>query len=127
EGSCSAATGRRPDGGSMWTCPQCGETHPDQFDACWKCAGRERPRPSAAPAVVEIRTLTSVLGPVVLGAVIGALLAGFVLRLLGVPGWEATGAGAALGALVGASAGIFLWAWFPFRDDNPDATDGRDR
>src|SRR5262249_24562827 len=111
----------------MWTCPQCGETHADQFDACWKCAGRERPRPPAAPATGEVRTLTSVLPPVVLGAVLGAFLAGFVLRLLGVPGWGATGAGAALGALVGASAGIFLWAWFPVHDHNPDDADDPDR
>jgi hypothetical protein len=21
----------------MWTCTECGETHEDSFDACWKC------------------------------------------------------------------------------------------
>ena len=24
----------------MWTCPKCNETIDDQFDTCWKCAGR---------------------------------------------------------------------------------------
>jgi hypothetical protein len=24
----------------MWTCSQCGEEIEDQFDSCWKCAGR---------------------------------------------------------------------------------------
>jgi hypothetical protein len=23
----------------MWTCDKCGETHDDQFDSCWNCAG----------------------------------------------------------------------------------------
>jgi len=24
----------------MWSCPECGEKIEDQFDSCWKCAGR---------------------------------------------------------------------------------------
>jgi len=24
----------------MWTCPKCGEVLEDQFDSCWKCAGK---------------------------------------------------------------------------------------
>src|SRR5215472_8113655 len=29
--------------GVMWTCPECNEQIEDQFDSCWKCAGRKHP------------------------------------------------------------------------------------
>jgi hypothetical protein len=27
----------------MWTCPKCNEPLEDQFDSCWKCAGKPQP------------------------------------------------------------------------------------
>ena len=33
----------------MWTCPECGERHDDQYDSCWKCAGAAAPSPPTNP------------------------------------------------------------------------------
>jgi len=34
----------------MWTCLECGEQMEDQFDSCWKCAGRAREKkPGRSP------------------------------------------------------------------------------
>ena len=31
----------------MWTCPKCGEKLEDQFDSCWKCAGKTEAAPAS--------------------------------------------------------------------------------
>ena len=37
----------------MWTCDRCGEELEDQFDSCWKCAGK--PDPIGLPLAAFIR------------------------------------------------------------------------
>jgi hypothetical protein len=37
----------------MWNCPRCNEPLEDQFDSCWKCAGR--PDPVGLPLLAETK------------------------------------------------------------------------
>ena len=55
----------------MWTCPKCGEKIEDQFDSCWKCAGRPEQKESVRATVPRIRKffLFGILFEVVLIAV----------------------------------------------------------
>lgn len=108
----------------MWTCERCGETHEDQFTACWKCAGADRPRAPEQPPPTVRGTSVVVRATVVgllLGLVVGPLLplslpdvkdanrlpSALIALPLGLVG----------GALAGAAIGAALWALFPYRDD----------
>src|SRR5262245_12889676 len=97
----------------MWTCPQCGEQHQEQFDACWKCAGRQMPQ-SMAPDRGPPRTLLGLMPRVLLGCFAGA---GLGAAAFGWAGGPLPGS-AILGAVVGIAGalfiGAFVWAFFPF-------------
>ena len=47
----------------MWTCPKCGERLEDQFESCWKCAGRTLApgeTPTDAPVSLPLSTTPSI-------------------------------------------------------------------
>ena len=99
----------------MWTCPQCGEQHQEQFDACWKCAGGQVPRPVEDPAPDRPRTLMSVMLPrTALGCVAGAALGTIAFAWTGEPLLRAAGRGALVGIPVALFIGVFVWAFFPY-------------
>ena len=98
----------------MWTCPQCGEQHQEQFDACWKCAGRQMPRP-AAPEPGPPRTLLGVFLPrTALGGLAGVATATAMFAWVGEPLPNAAALGAVIGIPVALFIGAFVWAFFPF-------------
>ena len=47
----------------MWTCPDCGESIENEFDACWNC-GAERDGASGSGSFGELRAEAGVRGPV---------------------------------------------------------------
>src|SRR5205823_1185145 len=99
----------------MWTCPQCGEQHQEQFDACWKCAGRQMPRPVEDPAPGPPRTLASVLLPrTALGCLAGAGTGTAMFARVGEPLPNAAVMGATIGVPVALFIGVFVWALFPY-------------
>ena|SRR5205823_2756519 len=98
----------------MWTCPQCGEQHQEQFDACWKCAGRQIPR-AVAPHPGPPRTLVGVFLPRTALGCLGAAAAGTaVFAWVGEPLPSAAAMGAMIGVPVALFIGAFVWAFFPF-------------
>jgi len=98
----------------MWTCPQCGEEHQEQFDACWKCAGRQMPR-AADPDPGTPRTLVGVLLPRTALACVAGVAAGTAMfAWVGEPLASAVGLGVVLGVPVALFIGTFVWAFFPF-------------
>jgi hypothetical protein len=113
----------------MWTCPNCGESHHDQFKECWKCVGAELipnvPAP-IRPARPErkLRSLGSILFRAAIGFVVGTLLGVAIVHRNGVSLAEATSAGLMFGMVSGGLVGVFVWVFFPY-DTNADQGEGR--
>jgi hypothetical protein len=99
----------------MWTCPACGEQHQEQFDACWKCAGRQLPQVRSAPPGPR-RSLADVLPQAAVGGLAGTMLGAALFGLLGgVPFPDSLSRGLYVGVPVALLVGTFVWTFFPFR------------
>jgi hypothetical protein len=75
----------------MWTCAQCGESHEESFDTCWKCGTGRDGTPQPDPATFHADALVlqeQVVERTILCAKCGAVMqAGFLhspdVRMLG--------------------------------------------
>ena len=87
----------------MWTCPKCGESHEDQFDSCWQCAGANQP----PPQITELGLLSPVIS---LASLIGAC--SWIPLFVHSPRHAAAYCGPG-GALLGVIVStISIWAFF---------------
>jgi hypothetical protein len=93
----------------MWTCQVCGESHEDQFDSCWKCAGEEASALTSPPAPARTRGLGWLLLPTLFGLVVGLPV---VLALSFLPGAASFVVGLAITVVV--VGGAVLWAFVPY-------------
>jgi hypothetical protein len=106
----------------MWTCPDCGETNEDHFASCWKCENAPEAEPGLPPLPPQ---RTRNLGEVVRFTVYGLVLGLVIGTLLAVSKWGPAAAvlllgasiGAVPGAIIGAAVGLIRWAFFPYLPD----------
>lgn len=64
-----------------------------------------------------VRGLFSAVGRALLGLAAGAALGPLVFAIAGLPLLDGAVAGGWSGLLVGAAAGVVVWAFFPYRPD----------
>jgi ribosomal protein S27AE len=67
----------------MWTCPQCGESHEESFDTCWKCGTGRDGAPEYDPTTFNADSLIvqeQVTARTILCAKCGAVMLPGLLR-----------------------------------------------
>jgi hypothetical protein len=105
----------------MWTCPQCGEMHDDNFKECWKCASPEHsphitaePPKLVPPPEPKLRTNGSIVMRVVVAFIIGVIAGLAIFHRSGLAFETALMYGLYMGGGLALFIGVFFWILFPY-------------